>query len=165
MKKNWITIVLAVMLVAAIGCCVVLAMNGGSFTPKPTAEVAEKPTKKPTSTTNKEFSGELYVEKIEYNTKTKVYTIIGKEAKYTGREYESGASIYNYGKTVSVSLNAKTIVNGADDIPDKTTIDEVYKKFNTKISYKENEIDTINTYNMYPIHYETKSKTFENVGN
>lgn len=39
MKKNWITIALAVLLAISIGFNIALAMNGGRLTPKPKSDM------------------------------------------------------------------------------------------------------------------------------
>lgn len=48
MKKNGITITLAVLLVVAIGCSVALAMNGGTLLPQPTPTSTVESTAEPT---------------------------------------------------------------------------------------------------------------------
>ena len=97
MKKNGITITLAVLLIIAIVCCIALAMNGGSLLPQPTPEPTATaiPTLEPTiKATSKPTAENPY---IGTWTLSKVTRFEGnKEVKVTGEM----STVIGYSKLV-----------------------------------------------------------------
>ena len=101
-----------------------------------------------------EHSGELSFEKIIYNSDSKVYTIIGRTAKFITSETESGAPEYEYGQHVRVSIPAGTKIR-SDHAQGEVTIDRIYNDYQNAHS----------DFQIYPFVYNTKNKTLGNMGN